>query len=111
MWVSTQRKDYSKEKLSDTRRDALNSVGFDFDPHETAWIRMYENLVDYQKREGHCLVPTSEAKLGKWVSTQRTSKASGMMDPRHEQLLNEIGFLWSVTKSTSKRDKAQENNS
>jgi hypothetical protein len=72
---------------------------------------MYEKLVDYQKREGHCRVPLNEAVLGKWVSRQRTRKANGKMDPRREQLLNEIGFVWSATKSTSKRDNAQDNNS
>jgi hypothetical protein len=108
-WVNTQRRK-RHDNMSPERRQCLESIGFDWDPHETAWVRMYENLVDYQKREGHCQVPLSDPQLGIWVSTQRQRKAKHKINPRHEQLLDEIGFAWSVTKSTSKRDNAQENN-
>jgi hypothetical protein len=91
--------------MSPERRQRLESIGFDWDPLETAWIRKYEKLVVYQKREGHCRVPHSDPQLGTWVYRQRKRKASGKMDPRHEQLLDEIGFVWSALKTKLEEDK------
>jgi hypothetical protein len=66
---------------------------------------MYEKLVVYQKREGHCRVPQSDPQLGIWVSTQRQRKAKHKINHRHEQLLDEIGFVWSVRKTMLEEDK------
>jgi hypothetical protein len=64
--------------LSQERRDKLDALGFVWslrskrvDDH---WDDMYQQLVEYKRKHGDCLVPSRydlNFKLGKWVETQR----------------------------------------
>jgi hypothetical protein len=73
------------------------------------WNSMYQRLLDYHAKYGDCLVcsePPSKKQgreyddeLLRWVSSQRTNykhKAPSLSSKRI-QLMEEIGFVWSVT--------------
>jgi hypothetical protein len=107
-WVSSQR--MYRQNMSPERQQRLESIGFDWNPLETYWNRMYDKLVAYRNDNGNCLVPTSEPNLGKWVSFQRRRKSSGKIDPRRERLLDEIGFVWSARESSSSQESKISNN-
>jgi hypothetical protein len=47
--------------------------------NESRWLGRYEELQTSHKREGHCRVPTSVSKLGRWVFTQRQAFKKGNM--------------------------------
>jgi hypothetical protein len=76
--------------------------------HDTKWEIMFDRLVEFKNKYGHCLVPNrykNDNKLGSWVSTQRKqykALACGRYDatilPAHRiKKLDEIGFVWSTS--------------
>ena len=95
-WVGTQRK--TRDILSPERNRRLESIGFIWDPFAAAWEEGFAALMQFQKREGHCLVPRKhkegEFQLGIWVHTQR--KAKDTISPERRQKLESIGFIWDL---------------
>jgi hypothetical protein len=76
--------------------------------HDAKWEIMFNRLVDFKKKYGHCFVPNrykNDNKLGSWVSTQRKqykALACGRYDatilPAHRiKKLDEIGFAWNTS--------------
>lgn len=78
---------------------------------KTPWDVRYSELVEYEKKNGHCLVPArfeENPPLGRWVSLQRvrhrawkegfelTSSRSSAMTADQVALLESIGFAWAV---------------
>ena len=97
LWVSNQRKDFSK--LSKIRLSRLNAIGFVWDVFEYNWEQMFSELERYKKENGDALVPAtyetaSKVKLGSWVSVQR--KKSAQLSESRVSRLNSIGFIWRV---------------
>lgn len=105
-WVGNQRVEYKKFKsgqhscLNQRRIDALNRVGFIWDLKGAKWYVKYNELVEFQKENGHCRVPhTFNAELSKWAIAQRYSwkrKRDGKGPPHltsdREALLSKIAF-------------------
>jgi hypothetical protein len=62
------------------------------------WNEMFGRLEDFWRAAGHCNVgPTYEdAKLARWVTTQRAFKRDGKLARWKEQKLNSIGFRWAL---------------
>ena len=56
------------------------------------WQESFDALVDYKVKNGHCCVPQKDMVLGKWVSTQRKTRAK--LSAKQFAALNEIGFVW-----------------
>ena len=56
-WVDNQRCLYQKGKLEPEREKRLNELGFCWDPQEEAWEEMFGQLVEFNKKTGHCNVP------------------------------------------------------
>ena len=88
----------SKSEAEDTGRCA--AIG-----HEARWEVMYDRLVAYKEKHGHCLVPNrhkEDFRLGSWVSTQRRQRKAlllGRFDATtlstsRIQRLDAIGFAW-----------------
>lgn len=120
-WVNKQREDKKRflkgEKTSFTQEksDLLESIGFRWaaSKGEKAWERQFDELMVFKAKYGHCKVPTrpdicktgdfaaltdeerqTMKTLGRWVTTQRSSKKKGEIDADKERRLNEIGFVW-----------------
>jgi hypothetical protein len=75
-WVGRQRGLHLTMK--EERRAALDAIGFDWNPLETAWQQQYQKLVKYKEEHGDCNVPEGWKKdptLAKWVATQRSIKS------------------------------------
>ena len=93
-WVDRQRQ--TKDRLSAARRQRLDEIGFDWNPHDTYWEIGFDHLQRYFQREGHCLVPRGHKEdsyaLGDWVSAQRAKKEQ--MDSERRQRLDNLGFVW-----------------
>ena len=95
-WVNNQRRN---QDLSSERKNRLLSVGFVFDTLQVKWEEGFNNLKQYKKENGDCLVSdkfkTEDGfNLGKWVGKQRTKKESLTLE--RVRLLDEIGFVWDV---------------
>jgi superfamily II DNA or RNA helicase len=95
-WVSVQR--LSQDKLTSERKARLDALGFDWDPHDTAWEEGFSYLKAYKERKGHCRVPQAHKengfRLGQWVSVQRQTKDA--LSAERRQRLDELGFVWDV---------------
>ena len=96
-WVNDLRK-RGKTSLPQDRAEALDVLGFDWDPcRERDWEEMFTALVEYKRVRGDCNVPPEwpeHLKLGRWVSTQRKEKKNGCLSEQRIARLNAIGFVW-----------------
>jgi hypothetical protein len=100
-WVAYQRS--TKAEVPELRWNALNSIGFDWNPNESAWNKQYSKLAIYMKQNGHCNVPKEypqDPSLGICVISQRTSRET--MDEQKHRLLDEIGIDWDPLKTAWK---------
>eukprot|EP00978_Attheya_sp_CCMP212_P021364 scaffold62239_cov49-Attheya_sp.AAC.3 len=109
-WVRTQRTQYHRLKegrhshnMTNERRDKLESIGFVFvcPPSGPPWDQRFQELVDFQKINGHANVPTRSGRLGAWVSTQRShynrlkeGKQSYIMTNERREKLESLGFCF-----------------
>jgi Helicase associated domain len=108
-WVYTQRTRYNQGVLVPKRVRILEELGFVWKVFSrTSWFDLYEELVHFNKRYGHCRVPRQyeeNRKLGSWVQTQRTEMKNYRLG-RHTsltkerlQLLNDLRFEWKINQS------------
>jgi len=99
-WLTNQRKlkaTMPKEKVQ--KLEALNVTweGSREKKSEQRWQEMFQCLQEYKKEWGHCRVPLiypDNQKFGNWVYTQRRRYTLQILDPKHIQQLNSIGFVW-----------------
>ena len=96
-WVTRQR--IVRNKLPEDKLHALEALsGWTWDAREEKWMRAYQGLVEYAKREGHSKLPfkyvTSDGiRLGAWVLTNRGNRST--MSVQRQQLLEKIpGWTW-----------------
>ena len=120
-WLTEQRAAYKRRSDSKPARkitqeciDQLEAIGFDFNDtkpkrEEAMWQSRFEQLRQYQVRNGHCRVPQSfeidGVKLGRWIDSQRMGykkHSEGKVAKIAQQrinALNAIGFEWCPGKS------------
>jgi hypothetical protein len=110
-WVANQRTQYrlyqeeKKSQMTIRRIKALEGLDFAWNIYEARWKQSFNDLADYHDIHGHCNVPSKyseNAKLGRWVATQRyhyslhqEEKKSQMTIPRIKAL-ERLGFEWNV---------------
>jgi hypothetical protein len=109
-WVADQRSLYTSQmkgkrsSMTLSRFRELERIGFQWGVcHGAAWEDRLSEFADYRKINGHCNVPQSyneNAKLAKWVGTQRSNywlqvkgKVSHMTLSRIQEL-ETLGFVW-----------------
>jgi hypothetical protein len=97
-WAQNQRQHKKSGTLKEEYIDRLNHVGFEWNPYEAQWNKMYQSLVDFKKQHGHCVVLTAtdsnNKNLGMWVSVQRRAKKNSLISKERINRLNRIGFVW-----------------
>jgi hypothetical protein len=103
MWVDTQRRLHSENKLRLDRKGLLDELGFVWRVDYSAqWNKQYEKLVEFKQKNGHCLVPNKYKEdglsLGAWVSKQRQLHIKNKIRPDRKGLLEELGFAWKADK-------------
>jgi hypothetical protein len=113
MWVSTQRYTYRLYKegkpspMTMERIRELQSLQFEFEPHDLAWNERFDQLCEYMEQFGHGFTPlkySTNPKLGQWVASQRRNyrlhqegKPSIMTAARIREL-ESVGFEWETTR-------------
>jgi hypothetical protein len=95
-WVSVQR--YRRKFVPTERIQLLDAIGFVWDWRDYLWEQNFAALLMFERREGHCCVPTLHCengfKLGWWVATQRRNKKEISKERRTR--LGAVGFVWRV---------------
>ncbi|CAB9507474.1 helicase [Seminavis robusta] len=112
-WAGVQKTNYRTGTLSESRKQRLDLLGFNWDvslenanrvaaytstKNDERWQEQYLNLVEYRRQEGHCNVPFEykEKSIGRWVSNQRETQAKNLLPSERKKLLDKIGFIWNV---------------
>lgn len=117
-WVSSLRSQFNRKNhgsISNEQIRALNVLGFqwykqkyqggalanDKSRWSEQWNARYNELVEYKRVNGDCMVPfkyPANPRLGQWVATQRSRykmEHHGFLSEDRIRLLNDIGFVWS----------------
>jgi hypothetical protein len=56
-----------------------------------------EHLVEFKRKNDHCMVPRSydqDRSLGQWVRTQRNNNKNNKIRLDRKKLLDELDFVW-----------------
>ena len=100
-WAVIQRTDARRGELNEERRQRLDAIGFDWDPMESWWPAMFEKLVAYRNKHGHCCVcKRAHPSLAQWTSQQRCLARRGQLSKDKRRQLDGIGFDWNPTESS-----------
>lgn len=89
-WISTQRMNKSKGKLSGERIALLKQIpGWTWDGQFAKWREMFDRLVAFEDEFGHTSIPgdQSHAKLRSWVTVQRTRWRNNLLETERIELL------------------------
>jgi len=113
-WVKRQRRQYKltlegrASTMSQERLAILNEIGFVWDSHEAAWQEKLNELYQYCKERGNCLVPSNykvNPQLATWVKCQRRQYKlywigrPSAMTPERIIRLEKMGFEWEIRSS------------
>jgi Helicase associated domain len=94
--------------MTDERWEALDDLGFEFEPksrYDKLWAQHFNELKEYKKKHGNCRVKVTNRDLGSWVHNQRKGymyymigdkRKMGMTQDRIEKL-ESIDFEWNVS--------------
>ncbi len=98
-WVQRQRTLYMNGSLLEHRQEALDAIGFSWEPRDEFWEELFERLHGFRRVHGHCDVPhlwDQDRQLGIWVAQQRRQRRAGTLDPGRKQKLDALGFVWEL---------------
>lgn len=98
-WVASMRYRRKVEGLPPDQVKKLDSINFIWAPSDAAWNKMYDLIVAFKKKHGHCNVPAQwkgNAHLASWVANQRHRHKMGTMTPEREKKLTAIKFEWAI---------------
>jgi hypothetical protein len=65
-WVGNQRQIHSNNKLRLDRKGLLDELEFVWNVEDHQWHLQYENLVEFEQKNGHCLVPKRHGRHVSW---------------------------------------------
>jgi hypothetical protein len=118
-WVKRQRYQYKKFEDKDPtstmtahRIEQLDSIGFVWHSHASAWQTKLNELKAFKHQAGHCNVPSNHPdnpSLSAWTRCQRRqyrlwrSGCSSTMTAERYELLQALGFSFDTLKPGSKR--------
>ena len=102
-WIAHRRRDKREGTLSQDKIDQLDMMEFTWDPLEANFIKWLEYLKKFKEEYGHIRVPASyktedSSRLGRFVSHKRDEKKSGKLSQDKIDRLDELGFVWDVSK-------------
>ena len=111
-WAIAQRTLRRRKRLAPEREQALNDIGFDWDPITNRWERMFKELLEFRARHGHVDVSQKSReypKLAAWVAKQRFDKKHNRPILRtRAPRLDEIGFTWAFAPMASWEERFDE---
>jgi hypothetical protein len=103
VWIQQQRGYLTAGVLRECRRKAMDAAGFPWVPVDGRWEEKFAELRKFKARHGHTWVPTESKEhpaLGSWASCQRQLFKAGKLPAERQRRLEELGFLWVITKDS-----------
>lgn len=114
LWIKNQRSMKRAGTLREDREQLLNGIGFVWRPKlaDSSWMDKYKRLIAFKEQNGHFQVPMAKDKeLRTWLNNQQTYSRKGTLRKDREELLDKIGFVWSVKKNFVEEITVAPNNS
>lgn len=103
LWVSTQRRSYRANTMTQKRKSNLDSIGFVWKAKvdsDEQWNSMLQQLQAYKQTHGDTLVPfeyEENPALGFWVARQRRNNNAKELTKERKAQLESIGFSWDTS--------------
>jgi hypothetical protein len=98
-WVAVQRYRHKLGELPAGPVAQLEKLGFVWSASDNAWQSMFDQIVQFRQKHGHCDVPTQwpeNPHLANWVANQRHRKKRGTLSAERVRRLDSVGFLWAA---------------
>ena len=89
LWISRQRKRFKENNLDENKIKLLLEIGIDLKPLANSWEKQYENIKEYEIKNGHSSPPI-RTKIGAWVSQQRTNYKKNLLSKERIIKLNKL---------------------
>ena len=104
-WGRSQRAMARTSSYPAHKRERLEAVGFSFRPAHAAREIRFAELVEFQRKYGHCSVPTTpEYKwLRQWTAGQRNEFKRAHYDPAFRKRLYDLGFRFDAMEALVER--------
>jgi superfamily II DNA or RNA helicase len=101
-WIGKQRETYKSKTIRKDRYERLNDLGFIWNLIESQWEEMFNILIEYKKKHGHCNATrhrTENKQLANWVKIQRRSYQKESLSDDQIKRLNNIDYVWNSIES------------
>ncbi len=110
-WVTKLRNKKRGGRVPAERVEALDALGFDWDPNETSYQRRFAALAQYVEREGHVRVPQDhkevfdgeEVELVKFINQVRSARRQGGLSDDKFAALDALGLDWDPLETAFQR--------
>lgn len=106
-WMVNKRQERRQGRLAQSRIEALDQVRFSWNTDDEMWQNWLVLLRDFQKSEGHCVVPVAYefngARLGSWLSGVRSKAARGLLSAEKRTELQKLGVKLPAAGTKGKR--------
>jgi uncharacterized protein YbgA (DUF1722 family) len=111
-WVADQRTYHRHEKMKKYRKDLLDELEFVWRVEvavkaDKTWHQQYEKLVEFKRKNGHCIVPIrysgQDKALERWIHKQRKLHTDKTIPLYRKNLLDELGFVWKADPLAARR--------
>lgn len=98
-WITRQRQDRAKGRLTADRVASLDALGMVWDEFDTRWQAGVAALRAFRAEHGHLWVPQGFLcpdgfRLGTWVSNQRSKRSGGLLSQERVAELDALGMPW-----------------
>ena len=93
-WISTQRQEYKKNKLSKDRVEKLNKLNFIWDQKENDWFVNYEIIKGFIKDGIDLSKLDKKSSLSYWIGSQKFRYRKQTLEKYRLDLLNKINFAF-----------------
>lgn len=105
IWISTQRSNYKKGKLTDKQIEMLESIGMSWQRFAGRWEEAYRYAETYFNEFG-ALTPAADYitpdgfALGAWIATQRRKYSSGKLTEHRKVKLDRLNMIWNPSEAS-----------
>jgi len=111
-WIKYQRKETTKNNLTQDQIKLLEEIGFQWNTRissKHSWEDKFQKLKEFQESHGHCKVPLKlDRQLNSWVDAQRQANKQGRLSQERIDKLESLGVQWIVKSWESKYKKLKE---
>ncbi len=96
-WLSRKRLAKRRGTLAASAINRLETLGIDWNPHESAWEEQFDAMRSFIQENGHCEIPSTTPRLvtlRAWATGQRLRKREGTLPLDRARRLDSIRFTW-----------------